>query len=253
MVRIKQRYLLFQLLYPTAITPNAEDDPSTQLAKLHAPSPGLDSRSLLRLIRNSLRHMYGEHGAAVAGGSLSVRYWSSATSVGILRCRREVVRMVWGAVTWMRFVEVGGCEEEGSSLGGRRGGRGDRGARGRGRGRGGMDFSASGNAQTQRKEVEVVVRVLRCSGTIRKCEEEAIRRSREVLGRVKGLREAEIAGAEMKHLGLGTADSALNGEEMEDGDERNDRNGDVDMRLGAIDDDGDDDEDDDEDNDDDDG
>ncbi|KAI9652735.1 MAG: hypothetical protein M1831_006628 [Alyxoria varia] len=239
MVRIKQRYLLLQLLYPSAITSNAEDDASTQLAKLHAPSPGVDSRALLRLIRNSLRNMYGEHGAAVAGGSLSLRYWSSATSVGILRCRREVARMVWGAVTWMRVVEVGGGGE-GKSSGGGRGGREGRG-RGRGRGRGEMVSAPSygGNerfAQSERKNVEVVVRVLRCSGTIKKCEEEAIRRSREVMGRVKGLKEAEVAGAEMRHLGLGVAGSALS-EELVEGDEgRTEVQGNLGMGLGAIDD-----------------
>ena len=64
-------------------------------------------------------------------------------------------------------------------------------------GRGMGTGSGSGGAGGQgdgKGEVEVVMRVVRVSGTIRKCEEEAIRRARALVGRAKGLEMVREAG-----------------------------------------------------------
>jgi len=71
----------------------------------------------------------------------------------------------------------------GSAAGGGRGGRGT------GRGGGGGQMQ-----EDREREREVVMRVVRVSGTIRKCEEEAIVRARALMGRVKGLEMVRDAG-----------------------------------------------------------
>ena len=74
-------------------------------------------------------------------------------------------------------------------------------------GRGMGMTSGSGRAGGQgdgngKGEVEVVMRVVRVSGTIRKCEEEAIRRARALMGRAKGLEMVREAGITLGVLSL---------------------------------------------------
>lgn len=60
-------------------------------------------------------------------------------------------------------------------------------------------------------EVPCVLRVVRVSGTIRKCEEEAVRRARGLMGRAKALAEAEKGGVDIKSA-VGLGPGALEGE-----------------------------------------
>lgn len=60
--------------------------------------------------------------------------------------------MVWAAVSWARGVDVGG-----------------------------------GKSGEKERQEELVMLVVKCSGTMRKCEQEAVRRAKQMCGRVKGL------------------------------------------------------------------
>lgn len=187
MVRIKNRHLLVQILHPnllafpasplantqTTATPQSSSAQPTAphhhlLTTLHAPIPDyINPPHVLRLLRAQIQLLYGEHGLASCSPGLAVKYFSNATATFIVRCRREVVRLVWGAVCFVKGLGVLGER----APGGRRG------------------------AGKSAAEGEIVMRVVRVSGTMRKCQEEAVRRARGLLGRVRGLEEVrELVG-----------------------------------------------------------
>ncbi|KAK5049117.1 hypothetical protein LTR84_005540 [Exophiala bonariae] len=143
MVRIKQRYLLFNILYPS-------DPTATQplsYISIHRPSPNhVTSRNVLSTLRNNISNIFGDHGLGVTQSSLKIVYFSPATSTCILRCPRAHFRLVWASLTFM------------DSLPGERYGD---------------------------PRIKCVVQVVRVSGTIRKSEEELLKRARRDVVRAK--------------------------------------------------------------------
>lgn len=87
-----------------------------------------------------------------------VKYLSPATSTLIIRCPRAVYRLVWAALTYMNSVP------------------------------------ATTNVKNSRETRGAVFRVARVSGTMRKAEEEAIRRARREVLRAKGAVKHELDG-----------------------------------------------------------
>ncbi|RWQ92033.1 Rpp14/Pop5 family-domain-containing protein [Paecilomyces variotii] len=165
MVRIKHRYLLIDILYPTP----SSDIPSAANAKaskggnpdiqahlrIHAPTPDTLSPGLLaKMVREEVSEMFGDWGVGRLGGAgaggVSVKYLSPATSTAIIRCPRASFRLVWAALTYLSSIPASN----------RRSGPGS-GAR------------------------SCVFRVVRVSGTMRKAEEEAIRRARREVVRMR--------------------------------------------------------------------
>ncbi|KAJ6258735.1 hypothetical protein Dda_6787 [Drechslerella dactyloides] len=97
MVRVKQRYLLFTILYPAA--------PAAALPQSMAfcqPSPAnLTRTTLAAAIRASISTNFGDWGIGQAG-SFAVKYFSPATSTGILRITRPNYRTLWASLTFLR-------------------------------------------------------------------------------------------------------------------------------------------------------
>lgn len=149
MVRIKHRYLLFNILYPSA--PTSTGSTPSHLS-FHAPTPShLTPAFLVSHIRTLIATNFGDTGVGLATSSLKIIYFSRATSTAILRCPRAHVRMVWAALTYMNSIS-------------------------RGRRPGAL-------------ETDCVVRVVRVSGTIRKSEEELIRRAKVEVVRARAAEE----------------------------------------------------------------
>jgi ribonuclease P/MRP protein subunit POP5 len=182
MVRIKHRYLLLNILFPASS--NSISNPrssSVQPVSLtfHSPTPlHFQAASLISLIRESVAELFGDYGVGIIAG-LKIIYFSPATSTAIVRCPRAAYRLVWAALTFV-----------GSLPGARRGG--------------------GGSAE----RTGCVIRVVRVSGTIRKAEEEAVRRARSEIIRIKMLEDEGGGGSGStgldKLLRLGQdADSAL--------------------------------------------
>ncbi|MCJ1470598.1 hypothetical protein MMC07_009244 [Pseudocyphellaria aurata] len=152
MVRIKHRYLLIQILYPDPLP--ASSKPSTkpatflpEIVRFHHPSPNdVTPQVLARAIREQIAVLYGDYGVGVTASSLNVKYLSAATSTAIVRCSRAHYRLVWAALSFMTHLP-----------------------------------SSSSSTSTR----SCVFRVVRVSGTIKKCEEEAIRRARAAILRVE--------------------------------------------------------------------
>ena len=155
MVRIKHRYLLLNILFPgdsPATFPASFRSAKPSPLALPSPTPPhFSAASLVNLIRESVAEHFGDYGVGVTAG-LKVIYFSPATSTAIVRCPRASYRFVWAGLTYV-----------GSLPGARRG--------------------AGGSAQN----AGCVIRVVRVSGTIRKAEEEAVRRARMEIVRVKML------------------------------------------------------------------
>lgn len=151
MVRLKHRYLLFNILYPTQIKGStAQKDVSINS---HAPTPDyIDAGRFVGHLRNEINVLFGDFGLGASLSSLKVIYFSTATSTVILRVPRAHYRLVWAALTHM--TELPGSR---------------RGERGKG----------------------CVIRVVRVSGTIRKTEEELIRRARIEVVRAKLIQEGK--------------------------------------------------------------
>jgi ribonuclease P/MRP protein subunit POP5 len=145
MVRIKHRYLLFNILYPADAPAVVKSDDPPYLA-FHTPSPPhLNGGLLLSTLRASIATHFGDVGVGLASTSLKVVYFSPATSTAIVRCPRQHFRLVWAAMTYMTEVP------------------GPRGS----------------------PSITCVVQVVRVSGTIKKSEEELMRRSRRDIIRAK--------------------------------------------------------------------
>jgi ribonuclease P/MRP protein subunit POP5 len=131
MVRLKSRWLLFEILYPS--------EPSTSLIPFTAPSQTVTAKLLNDLLRQQIAYNFGDHGSGLVASSLSIKYFSAATSTGIIRISRDHYRLVWAALTFIR--EIAGRE--------------------------------------------CVVTVRRVSGTIKKAEEEILRRDKRALRTMK--------------------------------------------------------------------
>ena len=155
MVRIKHRYLLSNFLYPEHqnIIPNSQDASPNSL------TPSI----LIRALRDQIANIFGDYGAGKTANSLKgmsstyicqelpnidiVIYLSTATSTAIIRSSREHYRMVWAALTLLNYLPK--VDKADQTL------------------------------------TPVVVHVVRVSGTIRKAEEEVIRRARAMIARAQ--------------------------------------------------------------------
>ncbi|KAF9766976.1 hypothetical protein IL306_000524 [Fusarium sp. DS 682] len=105
MVRIKERYLLVNIVYPPdpakAAKSNLPDFVFHNQPTIEKLTPG----ALIKGIRAEVASLYGDYGS----GSLmscSVKYLSLATSTFILRCSRAHYQMLWSALTIMDHVPV---------------------------------------------------------------------------------------------------------------------------------------------------
>jgi RNase P/RNase MRP subunit POP5 len=108
------------------------------------------SAAFLRAIRKSVERHFGMHGLAVVQTALQVKYFNPITGVAVVRCAREQVRTVWAALT---LIETISCHP------GRRG-------------------SGPSGPSTN---VCVAIRVLHNSGTIKLCQEAAVKHDTRLL------------------------------------------------------------------------
>ncbi|ODV83505.1 hypothetical protein CANARDRAFT_191358, partial [[Candida] arabinofermentans NRRL YB-2248] len=107
MVRLKTRYILFEILYPErSVTSDSYSSRSKTILALHQPTQSsINARILVSLIRSSLSLNFGDIGAASAV-SMSLKYFSNKTSTGIIRINRDNYRYIIGALTLID--EIGG-------------------------------------------------------------------------------------------------------------------------------------------------
>ncbi|KKK12415.1 hypothetical protein ARAM_002333 [Aspergillus rambellii] len=196
MVRVKHRYLLLDILYPEPSSWPSPSSSSSSRAKntsqsqaqsqlrIHAPTSNALTPSLLaKLVRDEIAEIFGDWGVGRLGGAgaggVSVKYLSPATSTAIIRCPRASYRLVWTALTYLSHVP---------------------------------DFSNDGGRWKRSESAGLtrpcVFRVVKVSGTIRKAEEEAIRRARREIVRLRGAEEVGVLEGLIGGLETQTNDSS---------------------------------------------
>ncbi|KAI9039568.1 Rpp14/Pop5 family protein [Aspergillus affinis] len=188
MVRLKHRYLLLDILYPdpsswpstTHQHKNVSSRSQSQI-QIHAPtSDALTPGLLAKMVREEVAETFGDWGI--------VKYLSPATSTAIIRCPRASFRLVWTALTYMSHVPEYGNPSR---------------------------SKGAGPALTR----PCVFRVIRVSGTMRKAEEEAIRRARREILRVRQTEEVGVLGDLVCGLAEDDAGAAVMGDEGDNNDE----------------------------------
>ncbi|SMN21495.1 similar to Saccharomyces cerevisiae YAL033W POP5 Subunit of both RNase MRP and nuclear RNase P [Maudiozyma saulgeensis] len=94
MVRLKSRYVLFEVIYPSNKLSSNESLENPILIG-HKSSPEIISGKLiLQEIRRSLQLHLGDYGYGKVNSLLQLKYFSNNTSTGILRCHREDVDLL---------------------------------------------------------------------------------------------------------------------------------------------------------------
>lgn len=100
MVRLKTRYLLFEIIYPDSLNSNNLNDKLQTHVDLRQPSDSsVDARKLSKLFRDSVQEFYGDYGSGVLSSTIAVKYFSPVTNSGILRVNRDHFRIAWGMLT----------------------------------------------------------------------------------------------------------------------------------------------------------
>lgn len=146
MVRLKHRYILFDVVYPPLSNPQTVEQkrkfasfshcPKECLLQLHTPSPSsVTARNIVLLLKRVIEDHFGELASGTIGLSIIVKYFSNRTSTGIVRCNRTDFQKVVAALALVNKIEG----------------------------------------------VDVVMRCVHVSGTIKKCEQFSIRRNRKLM------------------------------------------------------------------------
>ncbi|KAI5463109.1 Rpp14/Pop5 family-domain-containing protein [Mariannaea sp. PMI_226] len=106
MVRIKERYLLVNIIYPPDPVRAAKENLPQSVLQRQPTVERLTPQALLKGIKTEVASLFGDYGSGALATNLSVKYLSLATSTFILRCSRAHYQMVWSALTFMDHVPV---------------------------------------------------------------------------------------------------------------------------------------------------
>ncbi|SCU80113.1 LAME_0B01662g1_1 [Lachancea meyersii CBS 8951] len=109
MVRLKSRYILFEVLYPTDLQDDISSERSRKdiLLQHHkASSAQISTKSIVQELRRALQYNFGDYGAGRVNSLLQMKYFSNRTSTGIIRCGREDYELVVVALTLMNKIDA---------------------------------------------------------------------------------------------------------------------------------------------------
>ncbi|KAI8596893.1 hypothetical protein EDD21DRAFT_342965 [Dissophora ornata] len=127
MVRFKNRYLLFEIVYvdtplgwtsipapttsATASHQSSESDqsPFGDTGRNNCRLPPLANKDLIYALKDSIVENFGDYGAGLTQRPLTLKYFSPHTNIGILRISREEVHIVWGALTFIKELKGKPC------------------------------------------------------------------------------------------------------------------------------------------------
>lgn len=106
MVRLKSRYVLFELLYPPIKESEYERadgiDTEEQVILLnhYRGTPSfVTAQVLIKELRRVLQFNFGDYGSGKLNSLLQLKYFSNTTSTGIFRCHREDVDLLLATLT----------------------------------------------------------------------------------------------------------------------------------------------------------
>ncbi|CEI68883.1 hypothetical protein FVEN_g11188 [Fusarium venenatum] len=105
MVRIKERYLLVNIVYPPDPAKAVESNLPVSVLHHQPTIEKLTPGALIKGIRAEVASLYGDYGSG-ALITCSVKYLSLATSTFILKCSRAHYQLLWSTLTFMDHVPV---------------------------------------------------------------------------------------------------------------------------------------------------
>ncbi|KAF9585546.1 hypothetical protein BGW38_001884 [Lunasporangiospora selenospora] len=128
MVRFKNRYLLFEIIYsntplgwtsiPAAtstakevanLTDGPDQTPFGDTGRNQYRLPPLSNRDLVNAIKDSISENFGDYGAGLIGKHMILKYFSSHTNIGIFRVARDDMHVLWGALTFITVLNGNSC------------------------------------------------------------------------------------------------------------------------------------------------
>ncbi|KAF9933068.1 hypothetical protein BGZ75_005204 [Mortierella antarctica] len=128
MVRFKNRYLLFEIIYADtplgwtsipAATASAIEAANQSLGpdqgvfgdtgRNNCRLPPISSKDLINIFRTSIGDNFGDYGAGITQRGLVLKYFSPHTNIGILRISREEMHIAWGALTFIKELKGRPC------------------------------------------------------------------------------------------------------------------------------------------------
>lgn len=75
MVRVKNRYLVVNILYPVSSPAAKAGEAVPELLQFHAPTPdAFHGGQLVRLVRDGIAELFGDYGMGMANRTLKGRY-----------------------------------------------------------------------------------------------------------------------------------------------------------------------------------
>ncbi|CAB4411944.1 unnamed protein product [Rhizophagus irregularis] len=105
MVRLKNRWLLFEVIFEDTFHVSSSSSSSPPSQKLEA----LSTRDVYSAIKNSVQINFGDYGVGCIAASISVKYFSPFTNIGVLRISRDHYHIVWGAMTFITQIKTRNC------------------------------------------------------------------------------------------------------------------------------------------------
>ncbi|KAF0266971.1 hypothetical protein FOG48_03959 [Hanseniaspora uvarum] len=140
MVRIKNRYILFELLYPPSDC-MASEDIIFQHRNPNKTKSVINPKTIIYELRKQIKLYLGEQGLGKANMTLQMKYFNNVTSVGILKCSAEYYKTV---VLGLSMIQ---------------------------------NFNND--------KAQIIVNVVKLSGTINKLQDHSIKRNKELIKRIQ--------------------------------------------------------------------
>lgn len=158
MVRVKFRYLVVNFLYPEPFSRSGTALPD--LVQIHSPTPdAFNAGALMRLVRDAVEDLYGDYGSGMVSSSLKgMSHILKVICSFVLTC---------GAVNYYSpstSTAIIRCPRDHYEM---------------------VWAALTYITKLPKSDTPVVCRILRVSGTIRKAEEEVIRRSKQIVKRAR--------------------------------------------------------------------
>ncbi|KAF3767783.1 hypothetical protein M406DRAFT_224415, partial [Cryphonectria parasitica EP155] len=101
MVRVKERYLLINILYPEGARDPSRSNLPDILIYNQPTTDAFTARTFMHAIKAEITTFFGDYGAGAVERTMRIKYLSNATSTCILQCSRDHYRLVWAALTMM--------------------------------------------------------------------------------------------------------------------------------------------------------
>lgn len=93
-MRLKNRYLLVEVIFEQDLVGKRRDE-----------GRAINATDVYQSLLASVSALHGDQGVGLCQNSLSVRSYSDATGIAVVRAPREQLRMVWSSLTFVTKIK----------------------------------------------------------------------------------------------------------------------------------------------------